>query len=156
MAKRSRWMVVLALPAALGLAACGSGEDRPGQVSACGGSGSVSSSTAGGETDLPFVRASADSTTPVVLRDYAFDGVPAQVQGPNVLFVATIGGGNCHELEVLDAAGDAVGEIPSFAAGEKKELGLELRPGTYSLQCLVKEGTKTHEELGMKATITVT
>jgi hypothetical protein len=136
--------------------ACGSGEDRPGQASACGGTGSVSSSGVGGEADLPFKAAEADTKVDVVLQDYAFAGAPDSVEGPNVLFDATVKGSNCHELEVLDADGKAVGEIPSFPAGEQKALGLELEPGTYTLQCLVKEGKVSHKDLGMVKTFTVT
>jgi hypothetical protein len=143
---------------AVGFGACGDGEDRPGQASACGGTASVSvsGSGAGGEADLPFEEQDADTEIPVVLKDYEFAGVPDEVAGPNVLFEASVQGSNCHELEVLDADGEALGEIPSFPSTEKKELGLELEPGTYTLQCLVKEGAKTHAELGMKQTLTVT
>jgi hypothetical protein len=155
---QKRWVAsVVAVLAVAGLVgACGSGEDRPGAASACGGTGSVSSSGAGGETDLPFTKANVDTKIDVVLQDYAFVGVPGEVKGPNVLFDATVKGSNCHELEVLDSAGKAVGEIPSFPKGEEKELGLELKPGTYTLQCLLKEGKVTHASLGMKATLTVT
>jgi hypothetical protein len=151
-------MASVAAAAGLVLAtgACGSGEDRPGQASACGGTGSVSSSGAGGEADLPFDADDVTTKLDVVLQDYRFGGVPDEVQGPNVVFDASVKGSNCHELEVLDADGEALGEIPSFPAGEEKVLGLELEPGTYTLQCLVKEGAKTHKELGMVKTLTVT
>lgn len=137
------------------LASCGGGEDRPGEATKCGGTASVSGSGAGGETDLPFSRSDADTVVPVVLRDYEFAGLPSEVKGPNVIFTATVEGANCHELEVLDAGGDAVGEIKAFPAGENKQLGVEVEPGTYTVQCLVEEGAKTHAELGMKAALTV-
>lgn len=157
--KMSKQRMVLALVlAGLGLvvSACGSGEDRPGQASACGGTGSVSSSGAGGEADLPFKAGDTSTKVAVVLQDYAFVGVPDEVKGPNVRFDATVKGSKCHELEVLDAGGKTVGEIPSFPAGEAKVLGLELKPGSYTLQCLVKEGAKVHKDLGMLKTFTVT
>jgi hypothetical protein len=154
--KRGMALVAAGLAVAGLVGACGSGEDRPGQASACGGTGSVSSSGAGGETDLPFAAKETDTKVEVVLQDYGFGGLPSEVQGPNVVFDATVKGSNCHELEVLDADGKPVGEIPAFPAGEEKVLGVELQPGTYTVQCLVKEGKVTHADLGMKATLTVT
>ncbi len=155
----------------LGLfAACGDGEDRPGQVtseSAGEGSGSVtgSGSSAGGEHGDPhseekdsepaFATGEETTAVDVELQDYAFVGVPATVQGPNVLFKASVEGSSAHELEVLDDTGKALGEIHGFKTGTTKELAVVLKPGTYTLQCLVEEGAKTHAELGMKQTLTV-
>ena len=163
--------IVAIIAAVLGLfAACGDGEDRPGQVtseSGGEGSGSVSgsSSSAGGEhggehseeKDSEAAFASGEETTAVdvTLQDYAFVGIPATVQGPNVLFKASIEGGSTHELYVVDAADEKIGEIHGFKAGTTKELAVVLKPGTYTLQCEIKEGSKTHAELGMKQTLTV-
>ncbi len=167
-----RAMVVFLAVAGLALGACGGGEDRPGQVtsesggSSSGASGSVSGSGSGGEHDTHSTSKEADAKpafasgeentkVEVTLQDYAFVGVPETVKGPNVRFSATIKGGNTHELEVIGADGKAVGEIHSFKTGTTKELAIILQPGTYTLQCLVKEGSKTHADLGMKQTLTV-
>jgi len=168
---RHRKTVVIIATAVLGLfAACGDGEDRPGQVTSesegeGSGSASGSASGAGGEhggehgdeKDSKAAFASGEETTAVdvKLQDFSFVGVPATVQGPNVLFKASVEGGGAHELEVVDESGEAVGEIHSFKSGTTKELAVILKPGTYTLQCLVEEGAKTHAELGMKQTLTV-
>ena len=143
--------------------ACGSGEDRPGNASAsasgsasASASASASGSHAHGEAEKEFAEGEEDSTVAVTLKDYAFEGVPTETKGENVLFEARVTTGE-HELEVLDADGKALGEIEPFKAGDgMKELALHLEPGTYTLQCLVEEGAKTHKELGMVATLTVT
>ena len=140
--------------------ACGSGEDRPGNASAsASGSASASASASGShaheETEAQFGEGEEDSTLTLTLKDYAFDGVPTETKGENVLFEARVTTGE-HELEVLDADGKALGEIAPFKTGDgTKELALHLEPGTYTLQCLVEEGARTHKELGMVATLKV-
>lgn len=134
-------MVVLAA-VVVGVSACGDGEDRPGQVS----SESVSNES-GSNT--------ATATVDVTLRDYAFVGLPPSVQGPNVLFAAKIRGSNTHEFEVVGPDAMRVGRIPAFEGTETKSLAVVLVPGSYSVRCLVKEGSKTHAELGMRARFTV-
>ncbi len=103
----------------------------------------------------PFADADVTTEVSATLRDYAFSGVPDVVAGPNVRFVAKIAGSNTHELEVLDAGGEPLGEIPAFKGSETKTLALVLEPGTYSIQCLVKEGARSHAQLGMRQTLTV-
>ena len=152
---------VAALLLGTALGACGDGEDRPGNASASGSASASASASASGshaheDTEAQFEEADADSTINVTLKDYAFDGVPAETKGENVLFKARVGTGE-HELEVLDASGEALGEIGAFKTGDgTKELALKLEPGTYTLQCLVEEGAKTHKDLGMVATLKVT
>jgi hypothetical protein len=155
---------VLATIVAGTLGACGDGEDRPGNASASGsGSGSASGSGSGthamehGDAEPQFADGEETATVELTLQDYAFVGVPADgAKGENVLFEATVKQGE-HELEVLDASGEPVGEIAAFKPDDgEKELALKLEPGTYTLQCLVEEGAKTHKELGMVATLTVT
>ena len=150
MAKRWAALAGVALSFGLVLAACGDGSGS--------GSASVSGSGsgAGGEEELAFPESEANTVVDVTLQDYAFVGIPASVQGPKVFFKTTIKGSSTHELEILDAEGDAVDEIEAYEGGETKELALELAPGTYTAQCLVKEGAKTHKQLGMTQTFTVT
>lgn len=168
---RTRRTAAILVTFLLGLfAACGQGEDRPGQVtseSSGEGSGSVtgSGSSAGGEhggamsgekdSEAAFATGEETTAIDVKLQDYAFVGVPATVQGPNVLFKATVEGGNTHEINVKDAEGAVVGVIHGFKTGPTKELAVVLKPGTYTLECEIEEGAKTHAELGMKQTLTV-
>ena len=158
-----RLVVVLVGVALLFTGACGDGEDRPGQVTSesddASGSGSASGSASGHggheDSEAAFEASEADSTVDVVLQDFAFVGIPAEVKGPNVLFKASVKAGE-HEIEITDSDGKAVGELEAFKPGKTKELALELEPGTYTAACHVEEGAKTHEELGMKTTFTVT
>lgn len=141
--------------------ACGDSEDRPGNASAGGSaSGSATASGSGshahGEAEHEFEEGEEDSTVALTLKDFAFEGVPAETKGENVLFEARVTTGE-HELEVLDASGKALGEIEPFKPDDgEKTLALKLAPGTYTLQCLVDEGARNHKELGMVATLTVT
>ena len=167
-----RLLVVLVGVGMFVVGACGDGEDRPGQVTSesDGSSGSASGSSTGSasgsstgsasghgeheDTEPAFEASEADTTVDVVLQDFAFVGMPAEIKGPNVLFKASVKTGE-HEIEILDADGEPVGEIAAFKPGKTKELAVELEPGTYTAVCHVEEGAKTHEELGMKTTFTV-
>jgi len=142
----------------VGLAACG-GEDA---ADSAGGGGhdhdhaeEEASAAAADDSPPAFDKAAATTVVETTLRDYAFVGIPPTVQGPNVFFEATIAGSNTHELEVVDASGASVDEIPPHRKGPARTLAVVLEPGTYTVQCLVKEGTRTHAQLGMKTTLTV-
>ena len=148
--KRSLLVAVVVAVAATA-AACGSGEDRPGSSSSASASGTSAEAT----TKAQFDEKDATSTLRVTLQDYAFVGLPPTAKGPNVLFVATVAGSNEHELRVSTKDGKFLGEIPPFASGPTKKLALELAPGTYVVNCLVTEGKKTHEQLGMRADLVV-
>lgn len=160
-----RLLVVLVSVGALFTGACGDGEDRPGQVTSenddasgsASGSSTGSASGHGGHEDseAAFEASEADTTVEVVLQDFAFVGIPAEIKGPKVLFEATVKNGE-HEIEILDSDGEAVGELEAFKPGKAKQLAIELEPGTYTAVCHVEEGAKTHEQLGMKTTFTVT
>ncbi|HUP84121.1 MAG TPA: hypothetical protein VM143_00515 [Acidimicrobiales bacterium] len=106
-------------------------------------------------TQPAFATADATTTLDVTLQDYAFVGVPDSLVGPNVLIKASIKGSNTHELELVDANGKTIGEIPPFEAGTATGTFV-LVPGTYTVQCTIKEGARTHADLGMRRTITVT
>lgn len=149
--RRTTGVVLAALALAVGLAACGGGEDRPGSSA----SASASGTTAESVTKAQFDEKDATSTIPVTLQDYAFVGLPATTKGPNVLFEAKVVGGDEHELRVETKDGKFVGEIPPYKAGSTKKLALKLEPGTYVVNCLVSEGKKTHEQLGMHAELVV-
>lgn len=146
------------------LAACGDGEDRPGQVTSenGSGSGSASGSASGsgsgthtgshsGGKGADFGKDEADAAVDVTARDFAFDGIPATIAGEKIFFTVKNAGNVEHEFDVKGH-----GEIEPFDAGDTETLALELEPGEYTVICLVKEGDTTHEELGMTASFTVT
>ncbi|MBW3613822.1 MAG: hypothetical protein KY439_00725 [Actinobacteria bacterium] len=157
-AARRRWLLVAALVASLALAGCGDGDggaggDHAGEHQEEGGDphadhGSEDSAPAFGEDE-------ATTKIGVTLQDYAFVGLPSSAKGPNVLFEAKVKGGNEHELVVQDASGGTVGALVPFEEGKTKKLAVALQPGTYTIVCLVEEGTKPHADLGMKAELRV-
>ena len=108
------------------------------------------------ETKPAFAKSAATDTVEVELREYSFVGMPASVTGPKAYFSLVNKGEKEHEFEVIDADGKAVAEVAPFAAGQSKTLAVELQPATYTVQCLVDEGGRTHAELGMKTTFVVT
>ncbi|MDQ3679542.1 MAG: cupredoxin domain-containing protein [Actinomycetota bacterium] len=159
-----RRMVLVMVAAALALAGCGDGEDRPGTVTPEGsgtGTGSASGTHTGsasgtGPAGPAFGEAQANSVVDVALHDFSFVGIPATVKGPKVFFKAINRGPADHELEILDAGGKAVGEVEAMANAKSGTLAVELKPGTYTAQCLVETGGKTHVELGMKTSFQIT
>lgn len=113
---------------------------------ACGGGGG------GG-----FERADADAAIDVTLADFVFRDLPASVKGERVFFTATNIGPSEHELEVLDARGEAVEEIEAHPAGTgPKTLAVRLKPGAYTVQCILKTPDgRSHADLGMTAALQV-
>ena len=158
-----RRLVVLMAAAGLALAGCGDGEDRPGTVTEEGsgsgsGSGSASGSASGSmaheESKPAFPESEATTKVAVTMTNFAFNGIPATVKGPKVFFTATNGTPTEHELIVVDSAGKELGEA-HVEPGKNGTLAVELPPGTYSVECHVKEGEKLHTDLGMKTSLTV-
>ena len=140
--------------ATLGLAlggGCG-GEDGPGDGHDHGDAGAATTAS----TAPPFTKAEADTAVDVVLQDYAFVGIPDEVVGPNVHLTASIKGSNFHELLLDDESGELVEDLRPFKRPARQSLAVVLEPGTYTVECLVKEGSRTHAELGMRKTFTVT
>ncbi|MGH9286391.1 MAG: hypothetical protein ACRD0M_12070 [Acidimicrobiales bacterium] len=126
-------------------------------TAACGGSGGGSGAGHDGhgeESPPAFDASAATATLEVTLKDFTIAGLSPAATGPNLLFNAEVNGASQHELAVHDASGHLGGLAP-FRAGKKKRLAIVLAPGTYTVQCLVKEGSRTHAELGMKAQLTV-
>lgn len=107
-------------------------------------------------TAATFPADQATTEVAVTLSDYAFIGLPPTVAGPNVLIRATVRGTNEHELVLVDEGGTTMGAIDPFRAADgERTLAAVLPAGTYRVQCLVKEGTRTHAQLGMRRDLIV-
>ena len=153
-----RLAVALVVTAMWAVAACGGGGDGDDHEHEEAGAGATpaSGSTAGTATTAPpFTKAEATTAVDVVLQDYAFVGLPDTVAGPNVHLTASIKGANTHELLLLDAAGELVEDLRPFKRPARQALAVVLEPGTYRLECLIKEGSRTHAQLGMRKTFVV-
>lgn len=171
---RAAAIVAATLLSGAAMAGCGDGEDRPGQVTSesdnpsgsgtgsASGTGSPSGSASGsgsgthagkheGGSQADFSKADADTAVDVNATEFRFEGIPATVRGPKVFFTVRNRGGIEHEFDVKGH-----GAIEPFGADQTETLALELEPGDYKVVCLVEEGDKTHEELGMVAEFTVT
>ena len=145
------WRFVAALVvAAMAVGACGGGDDHThGEVDEGPGASTTAS------TAPPFAKAEASTAVEVVLQDYAFVGLPDTLAGPNVHLTASIKGSNAHELLLLDAEGEVVEDLRPFKRPARQSLAVVLAPGTYRVECLIKEGSRTHAQLGMRKTFTV-
>ena len=152
---RRRGAAALAVAALLG-GACGDGASGGAADGGHdhGGGDDASSSTA--STAPPFTKAEADTVLDVTMQDYAFVGLPDTVAGPNVHLTASIKGSNFHELLLDDEDGELVEDLRPFKRPARQAFAVVLEPGTYTVECLVKEGSRTHAELGMRKTFTVT
>ena len=102
-----------------------------------------------------FEAADADSRAEIALKDFEFSGLPPTLKGPKVHFTLVNVGAVQHEMLVFGADGKEIAAAPPFPGGNSKDLAAELPPGSYSVECRVKEGNKTHADLGMKAALTV-
>lgn len=139
----------MGLAALLALVVMGCGADDEATIA-------TTTTTTPEEEALPFAEQAADSVLSYRLVDYAFQG-PVRAEGRKLFFKAENAGTEDHELEVLDARGEALGEIEAFAPGVGSEpFAVELEPGTYTLQCILetKDG-KVHRSLGMLAELVV-
>jgi plastocyanin len=139
-------------------------------LGACGGSDQLSqkgttsppsteppvttSSTVGGEAPA-FEEADADAVLEYSLVDYRFEG-PEEVAGHKIFFKAVNNGTEDHELEVLDASGEPLGEVEAMPPDEEGSAAIELEAGTYTLQCILETADgKVHRDLGMVAELVV-
>jgi hypothetical protein len=121
-------------------------------LSGCGNGGAADGHDHGAAAKTAFSADEADTEVEVEMKDYAFVGVPASVQGPKVFFAAETTQGE-HELVVL-REGEEVAAVHPPPRG-KGDLAVELQPGDYVLVCRITEGAKSHEELGMRQPLSV-
>src|SRR5205085_11401507 len=138
-----RAMMLLALMAVSTAAvACGSGKGSS------GASGSASGSAASETETEKFPSNQANTVVQVEAVEYAYKLNLPQAVGPKVYFIVKNAGTEQHEFEILGPDGSKAGEISAFDAGTSKNLAVELKPGTYTIQCLLKKDGKTHASLG--------
>ena len=115
---------------------------------ACATAGADSGSSASATTSSTQAQRQA-TVVKVSLENFKFVGIPAVIDGPTVRFDAVNRGSVEHELELLDADGEALGEIEAMKPGKKGTMTIDLPEGQYTAQCILEEGGKTHKELGM-------
>jgi hypothetical protein len=138
---------------ALVLGACG-GSDQLSQQGTSLDPSATTSSTVGGEAPA-FEEADADAVLEYSLVDYRFEG-PEEVAGHKIFFKAVNNGTEDHELEVLDASGEPLGEVEAMPPDEEGSAAIELEAGTYTLQCILETADgKVHRDLGMVAELVV-
>lgn len=129
-------------------------------LSACASSDSGDDQAAGHGEHGPrahadtFAEGKHDASMKLGLMSYAFTGLQSRMTGPNVLIEAENGTTTPHEVVIVDESGREVAEIEEFTKGSRSVRAV-LKPGTYRLKCLVKEGARTHEDLGMVGTFVV-
>jgi len=114
----------------------------------------TTSSTVGSEAPA-FEEDDADAVLEYSLLDYRFEG-PTEVDGHEIFFKAVNDGTEDHELEVLDADGEPLGEVEAMPPGEEGSAAIALEAGTYTLQCILETADgKVHRDLGMVAELVV-
>jgi uncharacterized cupredoxin-like copper-binding protein len=95
-----------------------------------------------------------DRALTITAKDYSYDGLDGFTAkaGDTVAFSMHNEGQKEHEFEVLDAKGDALGEIGPTKPGATGTATLTFtKAGTYRYVC----GLEDHEKRGMKGTFTV-
>jgi plastocyanin len=103
-------------------------------------------------------RKAADRTVAISAHEYGVDGVPTDVKaGETIRFEMHNTGKEIHEFEVLDPAGETVGEVGPTEGGATGIGTVTFeKAGTYKWQCILVNGQgQAHDALGMHGTITV-
>jgi plastocyanin len=135
-------VLVAALPAPAAPAT--SGPASEGAAPAPGGGGETGETGEGGEPpSVPHVQVSA--------VEYAFTLSRTTVPAGKVVFQFVNNGQDEHNLQIASFEGPLVGAFADTPAKGIGDLTLEVQPGQYKLFCSLP----THEQEGMKATLTV-
>jgi uncharacterized cupredoxin-like copper-binding protein len=124
---------------------------KPGQK----GDGIRKTITVTGAAPTGTVEAAYDREVEVQATDFAFvgfDGFTAEV-GERIEFkLENKSTSNQHELEILDAAGNNLGEVGPTDPGKNGETVIQFtKPGTYTYKC----GIADHAGKGMQGTFVV-
>ena len=119
------------------------------------------------------LKAATVRTVPIELKEYSFTPSTVDVAAGVVTFVVTNAGTENHEMAVLPGGGDvpltaagtpdedalaAAGafELEAFGKGLSCEATFDLKPGTYTLFCIVTDPDGlTHYQKGMRGKLTV-
>ncbi|MEA2828601.1 MAG: hypothetical protein QOG43_3040 [Actinomycetota bacterium] len=152
----------------VGLVGCGSSDSNNADVADDSATAPAPCEPAG--TDL---KASAVATVGIELKEYSFTPSTIEVAPGVVTFAVTNAGTQNHELAVLPGGGDvplttaghpdedaltAAGafELEKFGPALSCEATFDLKPGTYTLFCLVNDPDgQTHYQKGMRGRLTV-
>ena len=105
----------------------------------------------GGGTNT--AQAAYDREVAITATDFTLNGAPLTARvGERIEFKLQNNGSTDHEFEVLNAAGDNIGEVGPTAPGKTGEVIITFaKAGTYSYLC----GIADHAAKGMKGTLTV-
>lgn len=107
----------------------------------------------GGETDEPGETTEPPSIPHVQVSavEYAFTLSRTTVPAGKVVFQFVNNGQDEHNLKIAPPEGPLAGSFANTPSKGIGDLTLEMQPGTYTLLCSLP----THEQKGMKATLTV-
>jgi iron uptake system component EfeO len=123
----NRLTVLVLIPVALALGACGGATGTPGATN-------------------------ADGSINVSAHEFRFDPSTLSASAGTVQFRVTDAGSIEHEFEVITADGGVAGEIEGLVPGVTRTLSVNLAPGSYRYACRLPG----HEQAGMHGTLTVT
>jgi plastocyanin len=170
--RRGAGLVGLALALLMAAPGCGEDTDDTG-----GGDDGVSGDSAqSAEPCRPVgeaIASAATRTVPVELREFSFTPATVDVSAGVVTFAARNAGTENHEVAFLPGGGEvplnsqgepdedaleAAGafELEAFGAGQSCNATYDLRPGAYTLFCIVTSTDgQTHYQKGMRGRLTV-
>lgn len=139
-----------------GSASKGSGGTAPGASGATPlppGSGTTLPGPTGGAPPAESPTSPAPpARVQVIAKEYSFTLSRTEVPAGKVIVELANYGQDEHNLHATEPAeGSEVGSLPNTLPGAHPDLTLNLRPGSYTLFCSLKE----HEAKGMKATLVV-
>lgn len=105
-------------------------------------------------------KAEADRTVTFEASDFTYADLDLTgiSTGDTIRFEMTNEGDQAHEFEVLDPAGEAVGEVAAVDPGDTGGATITFEePGSYTYQCILTdpETGKRHTMLGMEGTFEV-
>ena len=165
---RRRVLAALAIAVIVGATGCGGDDDEDAGVSADSATEVAACSPVGQD-----LEASATKTVALQLKEYSFTPSQLDVAAGVVTFAATNAGTENHELAFLPGGGDvplnpqgdpdedALGaagafELETFGPSQACNATYDLKPGTYTLFCIVTSTDgQTHYEKGMRGRLVV-
>ena len=137
-------MLIVAVLAVVGLAACGGGSDNNETTAA---STPASTTPAGG--GAAGGGSTVDISTPSG-SDLAFDQKSVSAKAGNVTIDFDNKQPLQHDVAVADSSGKVLGQTDLVSSGTANAT-VDLQPGTYTFYCTVPG----HREAGMQGTLTV-